>query len=525
MRLNNDLITHSISEKLFSIKKLYHKSKSNHRLSAYVERCANLFIEAFKGAKSYSKRKVLYFNLFGYDYNNEEFISLNKYLKNFYIKNRFNSKIFKCYEIGTQCIHQDKMLSISSKIVKERINFVFLSTNQIAIDKINKNLPFVPTFNLNKYKAKFTRPRSVDDYVNIDYDEYCMNDILSFAKQLKIKPSEKDLIRQIIVNLRVHKITYPDCADTYIYYIRPRVLHQEFIGSFYLVMNQELELEHLNQLSHFAMEVFAETAIDRIRKYQNQIIVNQLNKELSHTWNHYFQGLKNVIENEILPPAYENKLGDLERVKDLLLSRVSSASLVHRFFTYLHKSGESLENQKLPDEVKAALQKEEINLKQLLKDVILSLRDYYADSSQIYLFEQKCISNLLVQVKKIKTTMIFNSKIAIEIILFNLLKNAITQAANTESFISLSIINTKFCLDIKIKNKGLMHREWLSYINSPNSDNRSKVSNFEYSFGINTIMRIQAVEYLKVRGKAICTKAQNNYREQTTTFTLKIPNI
>lgn len=282
-----ELVSATQYDELFLAKKDYNE---HHDTGKYIKTCAHLL----RNIINKTGNKILFYNLYGYDYITKEYKSLTLYDETFYQWNKFDQHICDCFEKGLEAIKNDNMLSISSKIVDNKVNFVLLCNNKEEIRLFRNQFKNSASFNLESYVANYEMEDSFD--TALDNSITHKKDIEKFASELSLKTPHE--YKKLLINIRYQKITFKHHKSYYIYYIRPRVFHKEFIGSLYLVVGDKLAYAALNQLSSFILEVFSETAIGRMKAF----IRKEVLPELSGVW-----------KNQLIEDAFGDFLLDENR--------------------------------------------------------------------------------------------------------------------------------------------------------------------------------------------------------------------
>lgn len=484
----DELVPPYFYDELFSIKKRYNK---NHNIGKYVHDCAHLLKSILSSWNN--EHDLLYYNFYGYDYVSERFISLKDYNKNFYKNNNFNKYISNCFDKGLKAIAQGEMLGISRKIVDEKINFVMLSNDQNQLHIFKNYFTSAPTFNLDEYNADFSEGVGYFDTTSDTYNKLAVYD---FAKQLKIKAADKP---KLLINLRVHKYTFKEKehANYYIYYLRPRVFHREFIGSLYLVLTEPLPPHYINQLSLFISEVFSETSISRIRRIEKLNITNLINEELHHSWNTYLRGLGSTIRYDIMHLATTGQLQKLEQKKDYLLENINTLIIINDFFVGLIKAGDNLQNinylsTKFDGCDYTFLLKSEFSIKETLLRICQNFKKYFNADDENYISFISAIDTLISKLNIKKDIQITTNEIAFEIVFMNLIKNALVHSELKNKKIEINFLKMPQSIAIQILNNGLIPKEWLDFING----GIDRAAGVEFSAGIRTIKRIIYLPFL-----------------------------
>ncbi len=334
----------------------------------------------------------------------------------------------------------------------------------------------------------------------------------SLAKKLREKKSSIDQIAEV----------YNELAKDYeqpffIHFIRPFASHEHYNGIFLLFLRRLLTDDEYTELALVWGKILSEPQIDELSKVSNLRVLDNLNKELSHTWNGYFESLRNTVISDIIPAAASGDLQLVEQVKDHLLAIIEPAARVQRFFTYMDKASEANPG-KIPDEVLKELQPELIDIKEMVERSLQMLHSYFNRLDSPNKAELKAISAVRNKLQDIAGCLCYHNKAAIEIILANLLKNALVHSPASQKHLEVQISQDRVFVNISIINNGLMPETWVKFINQKNG----AVDHIEFAYGIRTVKRITTFKFPQLT-EQLQINAKRLGRGQKTEVCIKIP--
>lgn len=495
MNNNSELVTPESYASLFELKRDYN---SSHKIKKYIHGCAELFSKII--CSKINSEDILYFNFFGYDFKTKRLITVNDFDKDFYKNNQlFDPVIVHRFHIGFSRITRGKMIGITQRLVKQKINFLLMASDKRE---------------LKDFKAYF-KDSVTFDFDALSNDEICDSSFVNFANSLGINPSE---YKKLIETIKYHKYIYENYKNYYIYFIRPRVFHEEYIGCLFIAVQKPLAHQYVHQLSPFINEVISETAISRIRQLEKRNTINQINHELYHTWNSYFTTLWLVVENDIMHLAINGKIDELLEKRNYLKENINSILKINKFFVGLMKINDDFKNidsllKKVYGQDFLFLKEKIFNIKLLISNILKVLKYNLG-------LNHSDKDNLLSSIEKLEQEnskrinwIISSNETALEIILINMIKNAVLHSEIGNRKIEILIYQTKLFLIIEVINSGHIPLDWVDFYNKK----IIKVENIEYTAGVRTIMRISHFFKWKNSAKRISKPSKK------TKIKLKIP--
>ena len=346
----------------------------------------------------------------------------------------------------------------------------------------------------------------------IEQDVTAENFEETLAKKLDVKLSSIDAIADVY-----HEFAKDYDKPFFIHFIRPFASHKHYNGIFLLFLRKPLTADEYTELALVWGKILSEPQIDELSKVSSRRVLDNLNKELSHTWNGYFESLHNTVSSDIMPAAASGDIKQSEQVRDHLLAVIEPAARVQRFFTYMDKATESTPGN-IPADVLKELEPELIDVKEIVEHSLSMLQSYFNRLDAPRKAERKAIADALSNFKTIAPCLCCHNRAAIEIILANLLKNAVIHNPSSKKQLDIQLSQDKEFIHITITNNGLMPEKWVKFINQKNT----AVDHIEFAYGIRTVKRITGFKFPKL-AEQLQISAKRLSRQQKTEVCLKIP--
>ncbi len=355
------------------------------------------------------------------------------------------------------------------------------------------------------------KPVTIGDVVEQDVTEINYKETL--ASKLKEKVKSIDSIAEVYNSLAA---SYR--KPFFIHFIRPFASHQHYNGIFLLFLKRQLTEDEYTELALVWSKVLSEPQIDEFSRESKRKLLDSLNKELSHTWNGYFESLKNIVQNDIIPAAAAGDLELVKKIRDHLLATVAPAARVQRFFTYLNKASEATSRKRLSEEIKTELQATRIDIKKVIEDTLRILFSFFNPPDNPSNEELNAVKDALHSLQEEPTLYVHHNVAAIEIVLFNLMKNALVHSSSPGKSLKIKIEKDGNFVHIKITNSGLMRDDWMRFINHK----KVSIEHIEFAYGIRSVKRIAAFKFPGVDEK-LAISARRLVRENKTEVCFKIP--
>lgn len=432
---------------------------------------------------------------------------LQKYFKSDYL---FHSLYYVETDFTLTPIHFEKLKSDANALFTTYIGLAEKAVSNKESKSFTEIILKENISGLVLYKASSITP--IGDVINQSINSHKY--LNSLANKLKVSSAN---INIIAAKYKLLAKEYGE--DFFIHFIRPFASHKHYNGVLLLILKRQLTEEEYIELANIWTKVLSEPQIFEMSKASKLKILNTLNQELSHTWNNYFQSIKNIVQFDILPPAAIGDLEKLKSVRNSLLTNISAASKVQRFFTYLNKIGENLQNAEISQAIRDEMIKKDVDIKESITNILDSLLAFFSPDNIVITPEANAIKTTIEIFKQQPQIFIHANKTAIEIVLFNLLKNSLVHSPIDNKQLNIVLSKKGNYVMVEIINNGTIDKDWCDFINGK----KDTIANIEYSFGIRTIKRILGIEYLKNNSLPMVVSAKNNFKSDSTNITFKLP--
>lgn len=393
--------------------------------SKYFSNCADLI---FSTLKAEFKEDVLYTDIFGFSLDGEGFISLPS---EFHYEKYFKPEMVSMYKQSKNIVNTTKDFITMTGFMMESSVYGVLLTN-------DEHSPIPENFaNFNTNKIKITPFDMATDYAEFNeiylyaknhftIDEFVLQ---KFIKDLNVKDKPKRRVK-LKNNLLLHKIRHDIVGGSYyLYHIRPYTPHQEYNGTMYICLRRPLTDDELTQLSILIKDVLNETAIIRIKKQARSDGWSLLAIDQTHSWKTQFA----VLQHHIDDMHASNLQGNQEQFQ--IHFKEASAKLenirkINSFNLALVRTNLASSDTDISTEVRNLITTKKVLLGDKILKAASDLRylinaSDFMDGNHYNKVINNVIPVLITQIKLIRPIIIDVIEIALEIVLLDLLKNAV----------------------------------------------------------------------------------------------------
>lgn len=394
----------------------------------------------------------------------------------FYIDEFSNSKykIIPCCESEFVKDTKSKNILLSIKNLEERVkNKETSSFITLTYDNKLRAISFYQNLKIS--------PIGKEGFFEFDLKQ--SND--SFHK--KIDTNDSDNFSLILDEYR--KIAKKHLNGICFYVIQSMNLDPQFNGSLLLVLTRNLIIDEYFEIAAF----FTFIMQARVKyEYKKEILNRTLIDEHSHSWKHTIGALKTNVEQ--IRNNFDNKEKFSIYVKNSL-NQIDKLSKKNIFLLNLMRAGSNAENiNNLESNRRLAFQRKKVSFREtitnVLKTIQYSTRELgISNTNHRLLVEQDCIPQLLNSLKKVEDFYVRVIPIGLELVIEDLLKNAIFHTNYKRPKVTLYFKNSK---DVGFKELHIINNQRIAdpYFdlikNGKNSEGIAK----HYKVGMRTVQRI-----------------------------------
>lgn len=345
-------------------------------------------------------------------------------------------------------------------------------------------------------------------YFNIKDDNY------DIFKKLD---SDNELSTEHMVRHHKEYILQANQQNIYSYILRARNLDKDFNGTLYITLSEHLSINQYREI----IDLFTYTIQARIKyEYKRELLNQDVIDELAHSWKYTIsalrtqlyqiqdqQNIESFAQNMEIAITYTN---DLNKRTNYLLNLMKKND--HATKTLLANPDYTASNPISLNEI----------LRKSISTILLSVDVLeISDENHQVLLSNDCIPAVLESINSLDDYSLLCSKVGLEIVLEDLIKNAFFHTNYKEPIVS---INTKIegeYLDVSIINNVKINESYCRFINGYSTDLRYTA--IKYKAGIRTVKRVVSSNMLTKSNTKCELKCSYTINPPSTIVSLRIP--